>query len=55
MKKNEEPNLTKLFTNFLAVLEDREELWGIVEDLIEAGATKEELEYLGYEDFIEEE
>ena len=52
---DEEPSLTKLFTNFLGVLEEREELWGIVEDLIEAGATKEQLEYLGYEDFIEEE
>lgn len=51
----EEPNLTKLFNNFLSVLEEKEESWGIVEDLMEAGETKEQLEYLGYEDFIEEE
>ena len=39
-----EPNPTKLLINLL----------GVLEVLIEAGATKEELEYLGYEDFIEE-
>lgn len=55
MKKNEKPNLTKLLINLLGVLEDRGvESWGIAEILFEAGATKEELEYLGYEDFIEE-
>ena len=50
-----EPNLTKLFYNFLSLLEDREESFGIFEDLQAAEATNEELEYLGYEMFLEEE
>ena len=53
--KKGDMNLTDLFCRFLSAQEDYRELYYIYEDLKEAGATKEELEYVGYEDYIDEE
>ena len=41
--------LVELFMNYLGVEEDYRETWSIVEDLRAAGATNEDLEYLGYD------
>ena len=51
---NKGMNLTDLFGRFLGVQEGYRELYHIYEDLKEAGATDEELEYFGYENFLEE-
>ena len=47
--------MAKLFCDFLSVQEDYRERSHIAEDLKEAGATKAELEWFGYDDYVEEE